>query len=66
MRAYLAPYDLSAGGDHTELGHIHLNDCTLGEHTELRVHWRLRVLLDANDRELEGGLEGGTSGGHQH
>ena len=66
MRTHLAPYDLSASGDHTEFGHVDLDDCTLGENTELRVHGRLRVLLDADDGELEGGLEGRTSGGHQH
>ena len=53
----LAPDDLAAGGDHAEVRHVHLDDRALGKHAELGIHRRLRVLLHANDRQLERRLE---------
>lgn len=55
----LAPDDLAACSDETELGDVHLDDGTLGDDAELGVHGRLRVLLDADDRQLEGRLQFG-------
>jgi hypothetical protein len=51
------PDDLSARGDHTELGDVDLEDGTLCEDTKGGVERRLGVLLDAEDGELEGSLE---------
>jgi len=51
------PNDLSAGGDETELGNVDLEDGTLGEDTKGGVQRGLGVLLDAEDGELERGLE---------
>ena len=45
--------DLSARCDHTELGNVDLDDRTLRHDTELRVHRRLRILLNTDDLELE-------------
>ena len=37
--------------------YIYLNDCALGDDSKLCVGWRLRVLLDTDDREAEGCLQ---------
>ncbi len=34
----LAPHDLAARGDEAQLGHVHLDDCALGDDTQLQVN----------------------------
>ena len=53
----LAEYDFSACGDHAELGDVDFDDCSLGHDAELGVHRTLRVLLDAENLQLEGRLQ---------
>ena len=53
----LAPNDFAARCDEAKLGHIHLDDGALGNHTKLREKRRARVLLDADDWEAECRLE---------
>ena len=53
----LAPDDLAALGDETELADVHLDDGTFGHDAERREQCRARVLLDANDWQAEGGLQ---------
>lgn len=49
-----SPDDLSVGGDHTQLGDVDLDDCSLGQDTELSVQRVLGVLLDGQDGQLHG------------
>lgn len=48
------PDDLAVGGDHTQLGNVDLENCSLGQDTELCVQGVLRVLLDREDGQLHG------------
>ena len=49
----LAPDNLATGCDQAKVGHIDLDDGSLGDDTKLRVHRALRVLLHANDVQAE-------------
>ena len=49
-----SPDDLSVGGDHTQLGDVDLDDCSLGQDTELGVQRVLGVLLDGQNGQLHG------------
>lgn len=49
-----SPDDLSVGGDHTQLGDVDLDDCSLGQDTELSVQRVLGVLLDGQNGQLHG------------
>jgi hypothetical protein len=53
----LSKDDFATSRDHSQLGYIHLYNGTFGHDAELRIHWRLRIFLDANDLQLEGGLQ---------
>jgi hypothetical protein len=53
----LSKDDFAASRNHSQLGYIHLYNGTLGHDAKLGVHGRLRVFLDANDLQLEGGLQ---------
>jgi hypothetical protein len=43
--------------DQAQLANVHLNNRALSEDAKLRVHRVLRVLLDADDRQLNGYTE---------
>jgi hypothetical protein len=45
--------DFATRSDHTELGNINFDDSTLCHHAELGIHWRLGVLFDTKDLQLE-------------
>lgn len=49
-----SPDDLAIGGDHTQLGDVDLDDCSLGQDSELCVQRVLRVLLDGQNGQLDG------------
>lgn len=53
------PNDLSSGRDETQLADVDFEDRTLGQDTQGGVQRGLRVLLHAEDGQLEGGLEFG-------
>lgn len=48
-----APDNLATRCDQTKVGHVDLDDGTLGDHAKLRVHRALRVLLHADDVQAE-------------
>jgi hypothetical protein len=48
------PDNLAVGGDHTQLGDVDFEDCSLGQDTELSVQGVLGVLLDGEDGQLHG------------
>ena len=54
------PDDLSTSGDQTKFRNVDLDDCTLGQNTELSVHGVLGVLLDGDDGELNSDTEFGV------
>mmetsp|Transcript_31690 Transcript_31690/g.69292 ORF Transcript_31690/g.69292 Transcript_31690/m.69292 type:complete len:273 (-) Transcript_31690:60-878(-) len=56
----LSPDDLARGGHQAEVGAIHLDDRPLCDHAERGVQRRLRILFDADEVELERGLELGV------
>lgn len=47
-----APHHFSARRHQTQLAHIDLNYGALCQHSQVRVHWVLRVLLYADDGQL--------------
>lgn len=51
------PNNLAAGSDHAQFTDVDLDDGSLGQDAELGVHGGLRVLLDAQKRELDGDSE---------
>ena len=53
----LSPDNFPAGRDQAQFADVHFDDGALGEDAELAVHWALRVLLDGDDGQLEGGLQ---------
>jgi hypothetical protein len=55
-----APNNLAGGSHQTQLTHIHFNNGTLSDHTQVGVQRTGRVLLDAQDVQVEGGLELGV------
>merc|ERR1712224_252051 len=56
----LAPHDLPRRRHQSQVAHVHLHYRTLGDHTELRTHRTLWVLLYAEDVEVERRLEFGV------
>lgn len=54
------PDDLSTSGDQTKFRNVDLDDCTLGQDTELSVHGVLGVFLDGDDGELNSDTELGV------
>ncbi|TIA88946.1 hypothetical protein E3P81_03189 [Wallemia ichthyophaga] len=53
----LTPNDFTTSSDHTEFTYVNFEYGALREDAKLRVERRLRVLLNADDGELEGSLE---------
>lgn len=56
------PDNLTRGGNKTQLGDIDLNDCSLGQDTQLSIERVLGVLLDGQNGELHGDSQLGTEG----
>ena len=46
------PHDLATRGDQSQLAHVDLEDCPLGQNAKLGVHGVLGVLLDGDDGQL--------------
>ena len=53
----LAPHDFATRRHQTELAHIDLYDCTLGDNAELREEWAAWILLDTDDWQGKRRLE---------
>lgn len=53
----LRPDHLAVLCDQTEFADVHLDHGSLGHHAQARVHRTARVLLDADDRQIESGLQ---------
>jgi hypothetical protein len=54
------PDNLTGSGNKTQLGDVDLNDCSLGQDTQLGIERVLGVLLDGQDRELHSDSQLGT------
>jgi len=54
------PDDLTAGRNKTKLGDVDLNNCTLGQNTELGVQRVLGVLLNGQNGQLDSDTEFGA------
>lgn len=54
------PDNLTGSGNKTQLGDVDLNDCSLGQDTQLGIERVLGVLLDGQDGELHGDSQLGT------
>lgn len=54
------PDNLTGSGNKTQLGDVDLNDCSLGQDTQLGIERVLGVLLDGQDGELHGDSKLGT------
>lgn len=54
------PDNLTGSGNETQLGDVDLNDCSLGQDTQLGIKRVLGVLLDGQDGELHGDSQLGT------
>lgn len=52
------PGNLARRGNHTEIGNVDLDDGTLGKNTELGIEGVAGILLDAENGELDGDVEG--------
>lgn len=52
----LRPDHLAVLRDQTELTDVHLDHGAFGHHAQTRVHRTARVLLDADYRQVKGGL----------
>ena len=57
----LTPHNFATLSYKSQFTNIDLNDGAFGDHTELCVQWGLRVLLDTNERKMEGSFELGMS-----
>lgn len=55
-----SPYHLSTSRDQSQLTDIDLDNGSLGQDTQLRIHGVLRVLLNADDRQLHSDAEFGV------
>ena len=55
--AYIQNIHPQLTSDQAQLANVHLNNRALSEDAKLRVHRILRVLLDADDRQLNGYTE---------
>ena len=49
-------HDFTASGNHTKLGDIDFNYCSLRQHAQLGIHRGLWVLLDTQYLQLESGF----------
>jgi hypothetical protein len=55
--AYIQNIYLQLTSDQAQLANVHLNNRALSEDAKLGVHRILRILLDADDRQLNGYTE---------